>query len=120
MEKTLEKRARPEPTERMALKIPARKKRKMMRKPFKLYANSGFPNIILLTLLQEGRGFIADEDEDDEDVEARAARRKRKKRKNREIDEELDEEDLDLIGIGVEPKEKAQVGCSLVRYMFLS
>jgi hypothetical protein len=92
----------------MALRTPAKKKRKTMRKPYKLYVHMIWSSWIPLTALQEGRGFIADDDDDD-DVEARSARRKRKKRKNREIDEELDEEDLDLIGIEVEPKEKPQV-----------
>jgi hypothetical protein len=53
----------------------------------------------LLTVAQEGAGFIADEDEDEDEVEARKERRRRKKRKNREAEEDLDEDDLDLIGI---------------------
>jgi transcription elongation factor SPT6 len=64
--------------------------------------------MLLLTIIQEGEGFIADEDEEEED-EARK-RRRRKKRKNREADEALDDEDLDLIGVEVERPEEAQVG----------
>lgn len=63
----------------------------------------------LLTAVQEGAGFIADEDEDEEEEVSRKERRRRKKRKNREEDEALDEEDLDLIGVDVEPKEASQV-----------
>lgn len=62
----------------------------------------------LLTSLQEGQGFVVDEDEEEEE-ERRKERRKRKKRKNREEDEALDEEDLDLIGLDVEPRETKQV-----------
>lgn len=59
--------------------------------------------------VQEGAGFIADEDEDEEEEISRKERRRRKKRKNREEDEALDEEDLDLIGVDVEPREASQV-----------
>jgi hypothetical protein len=64
----------------------------------------------LLTGIQEGAGFIADEDEEDEEEEARRERRRRKKRKNREADEALDDEDLDLIGVEIEKPEETQVG----------
>ena len=63
----------------------------------------------MLTAVQEGAGFIADEDEDEEEEVSRKERRRRKKRKNREEDEALDEEDLDLIGVDVEPREASQV-----------
>jgi hypothetical protein len=64
----------------------------------------------VLTAVQEGAGFIADEDEDeDEETTRKEQRRRRKKRKNREEDEALDEEDLDLIGVEVEPREQPQV-----------
>lgn len=63
--------------------------------------------------MQEGAGFIADEDEDEEEEEvSRKERRRRKKRKNRAEDEALDEEDLDLIGLDVEPREASQVPSS--------
>lgn len=65
--------------------------------------------MVRLTRVQEGAGFIADEDEEEDEVEDRAARRRRKKRKNREMDEALDEEDLDLIGVEYEPREQTQV-----------
>jgi hypothetical protein len=71
---------------------------------------SCFGNI--LTIIQEGHGFVVDEDEDDEEEVSRKERRRRKKRKNREEDEALDDEDLDLIGIDVAPQETQQVRTS--------
>lgn len=59
--------------------------------------------------MQEGAGFIADEDDDEDEVEDRATRRKRKKRKNREVEEELDEEDMELIGVVNEPRAEVKV-----------
>lgn len=63
----------------------------------------------MLTAVQEGAGFIADEDDEEDEEVSRKERRRRKKRKNREEDEALDEEDLDLIGVEVEPREASQV-----------
>jgi transcription elongation factor SPT6 len=57
--------------------------------------------------LQEGEGFIADEDEE-EDV-AERKRRRRRKRKEREEEDVLDDEDLDLIGLEVERPAEEQV-----------
>lgn len=71
--------------------------------------SEGWATGALLTAVQEGAGFIADEDEDEEEEISRKERRRRKKRKNREEDEALDEEDLDLIGVEVEPREQSQV-----------
>jgi hypothetical protein len=61
----------------------------------------------ILTGVQEGEGFIADEDEEDEAAERK--RRRRKRKKNREEEEALDEEDLDLIGVEVERPVEEQV-----------
>ena len=64
--------------------------------------------------LQEGEGFLVDDE--DEDEEERGPRRKKKKRKNRDrSDEALDEEDLDLIGADYEPRDASQVG-ALISY----
>lgn len=61
----------------------------------------------LLTGIQEGEGFIADEDEEDEIAERK--RRRRKRKKNRDEEEALDDEDLDLIGVEVERPAEEQV-----------
>jgi len=104
------KRAQPlrKSTARMAWTIQVRKKTRMMKTRSARFVAYCSCFGVVLTVSQEGHGFVVDEDEDDEEVN-RKERRRRKKRKNREEDEALDDEDLDLIGIDVEPRETQQV-----------